>query len=129
MALTFIPSDLIEQAAREENWTDSDRQRCSRMLRQAFEDSRRCRAGQVRAMQVSAVARGGRAVPAPWRSSPSVCCAAFVHRWSVSRFRQSATATQFDAGSANDCLPRPCVGLARLSILGYSRGSRSRHAC
>jgi len=22
MALTFIPSDLIEQAAREENWTD-----------------------------------------------------------------------------------------------------------
>ena len=26
MALTFIPSDLIEQAAREENWTDSDRQ-------------------------------------------------------------------------------------------------------
>jgi len=39
MALTFIPSDLIEQAAREENWTDSDRQHCSRMLRQAFEES------------------------------------------------------------------------------------------
>jgi hypothetical protein len=39
MALTFIPSDLIEQAAREENWTDSDRQYCSRMLRQAFEES------------------------------------------------------------------------------------------
>jgi hypothetical protein len=39
MALTFIPSDLIEQAAREENWTDSDRQHCSGMLRQAFEES------------------------------------------------------------------------------------------
>src|SRR2546427_12100476 len=39
MALTFIPSDLIEQAAREENWTDSDRQHCSSMLRQAFEES------------------------------------------------------------------------------------------
>ena len=39
MALTFIPSDLIEQAARGENWTDSDRQHCSRMLRQAFEES------------------------------------------------------------------------------------------
>ena len=39
MALTFIPSDLIEQAAREENWTDSDKRRCSRMLRQAFEES------------------------------------------------------------------------------------------
>ena len=39
MALTFIPSDLIEQAAREEHWTDSDRQHCSRMLRQAFEES------------------------------------------------------------------------------------------
>jgi hypothetical protein len=39
MALTFIPSDLIEQAAREENWTDSDRQHCSRMLRQTFEES------------------------------------------------------------------------------------------
>src|SRR6266849_3316824 len=39
MALTFIPSDLIEQAAREENWTVSDRQHCSRMLRQAFEES------------------------------------------------------------------------------------------
>jgi hypothetical protein len=41
MALTFTPSDLIEQAAREENWTDSDRQRCSRTLRQAFEESLR----------------------------------------------------------------------------------------
>jgi len=30
---------LIEQAAREENWTDPDRQHCSRMLRQAFEKS------------------------------------------------------------------------------------------
>ena len=39
MALTFIPSDLIEQAAREEHWTDSDRQHCSRMLRQAFDES------------------------------------------------------------------------------------------
>ncbi len=39
VALTFIPSDLIDQAAREENWTDSDRQHCSRMLRQAFEES------------------------------------------------------------------------------------------
>jgi hypothetical protein len=39
MALTLIPSDLIEQAAREEHWTDSDRQHCSRMLRQAFEES------------------------------------------------------------------------------------------
>ena len=39
MALAFIPPDLIEQAAREENWTDSDRQHCSRMLRQAFEES------------------------------------------------------------------------------------------
>ncbi len=39
MALTFIPSDLIEQAACEEKWTDSDRQHCSRMLRQAFEES------------------------------------------------------------------------------------------
>jgi hypothetical protein len=26
MALTFIPSDLIEQAAHEERWTESDRQ-------------------------------------------------------------------------------------------------------
>jgi hypothetical protein len=39
MALTLIPSDLIEQATREENWTDSDRQQCLRMLRQAFEES------------------------------------------------------------------------------------------
>jgi hypothetical protein len=39
MALTFIPSDLIEQAAREENWTDSDREHCSGMLRQAFGES------------------------------------------------------------------------------------------
>jgi hypothetical protein len=39
MPLTFIPSDLIEQAAREENWTDSDKQHCSRMPRQAFEES------------------------------------------------------------------------------------------
>jgi hypothetical protein len=39
MALTFIPSDLIEQAAHEERWTESDRQHCSRMLRQAFEES------------------------------------------------------------------------------------------
>jgi hypothetical protein len=39
MTLTFIPSDLIEQAAREENWTDSDREHYSGMLRQAFEES------------------------------------------------------------------------------------------
>jgi hypothetical protein len=39
MALTFIPSDLIEQAAREEHRTDSDRQYCSGMLRQACEES------------------------------------------------------------------------------------------
>jgi hypothetical protein len=39
MALTLIPSDLIEQVARAENWTDSDRQHCSRMLREAFEES------------------------------------------------------------------------------------------
>jgi hypothetical protein len=39
MALTFIPADLIDQAAREENWTESDRQHCSSMLRQAFEKS------------------------------------------------------------------------------------------
>jgi hypothetical protein len=39
MALTFIPPDFVEQAAREEHWTDSDRQHCSRMLRQAFEES------------------------------------------------------------------------------------------
>jgi hypothetical protein len=39
MALTFIPPDLIERAAREERWTDSDRRHCSRMLRQAFEES------------------------------------------------------------------------------------------
>ena len=39
MALTLIPPDLIEQAAREEHWTDSDRQHCSRMLTQAFEES------------------------------------------------------------------------------------------
>ena len=39
MALTFIPPDLLERAAHEEHWTDSDRQHCSRMLRQAFEES------------------------------------------------------------------------------------------
>jgi ornithine cyclodeaminase/alanine dehydrogenase-like protein (mu-crystallin family) len=39
MALTLIPSDLIEQAAREEKWTDSDRRHCSRILRQAFEQA------------------------------------------------------------------------------------------
>ena len=39
MSLTFIPPDLIEQAAHKEHWTDSDRQHCSRMLRQAFEES------------------------------------------------------------------------------------------
>jgi hypothetical protein len=39
MALTLIPSDLVEQAARDENWTDSDRRHCSRMLHQAFEES------------------------------------------------------------------------------------------
>ena len=49
MALTFMPSDLIEQAAREENWTGSDRQHCSRMLRQAFEES-----FQVKELQRSA---------------------------------------------------------------------------
>ena len=39
MALTFVPSDLIERAAREEYWTDSDRQHCSRTLvLQALED-------------------------------------------------------------------------------------------
>ena len=39
MALTFIPPDFVERAAREERWTDSDRRHCSRMLRQAFEES------------------------------------------------------------------------------------------
>jgi len=39
MALTLIPSDLIEQAARDENWTDSDRRHCSLMFHQAFEKS------------------------------------------------------------------------------------------
>jgi hypothetical protein len=39
MALTLIPSDLVEQAARDENWTDADRRHCSRMLHQAFEES------------------------------------------------------------------------------------------
>ena len=39
MALTLIPSDLIERAARDENWTNSDRRHCSRMLHQAFEES------------------------------------------------------------------------------------------
>lgn len=39
MALTLIASDLVEQAARDENWTDSDRRHCSRMLHQAFEES------------------------------------------------------------------------------------------
>jgi len=32
-----IPSDLIEQAAREEKWTDSDRR--SRLLRQTFDET------------------------------------------------------------------------------------------
>jgi hypothetical protein len=34
-----MPPDLLERAAHEEHWTDSDRQHCSRMLRLAFEES------------------------------------------------------------------------------------------
>ena len=99
MSLTFIPPDLIEQAAHKEHWTDSDRQHCSRMLRQAFEES-----FQVKEIQRSVngliaydspfvsfesvhfqegaekpvLTRGGRAAPAPLAFVPqrvmrSVC--------------------------------------------------------
>lgn len=39
MPITFDPPDLIEQAAREEKWTDSDRRHCERIVREAFEES------------------------------------------------------------------------------------------
>jgi hypothetical protein len=37
--IRFDPPDLIEGAAQEESWTDSDRQHVIRIVRQAFEES------------------------------------------------------------------------------------------
>lgn len=39
MALTFDPSDLLERAAANEKWTDSDRDYVDRIVREAFEES------------------------------------------------------------------------------------------
>jgi hypothetical protein len=77
MALTFIPSDLIERAARDENWTDSDRHRCSRMLTQAFEESFQAKEIQrsvngLIAYDSPFVSLAIFSMPAPVRPSPAI---------------------------------------------------------
>jgi hypothetical protein len=39
LPIKFGPPDPIDNTASEEEWTDSDRQHCERMLREAFEES------------------------------------------------------------------------------------------
>jgi len=59
MALTLIPSDLVE------NWTDSDRRHCSRMLHQAFGES-------FQVKQIQRAPDGLSAYDAPFDSFESV---------------------------------------------------------